>query len=164
MDVFCNYPINSKENPFDINSKGKYCGYLTNRQKCFSYLSDNLKDFEWQNESLYKAMSMGYTNLWILERLFLINSSGEFKKFSNEKFTKIATLRSDGFPKDEWKVYNEDSSENKVEDYHRFLFEKDNIDDSISTARDILKRIQEKHSVKNLTILGVGLIEDYFWH
>ena len=69
MEFFANYPFYSRENPFDRNAVGKYFVYLTNRKKCFSYLSDVLADFNLNNEELYKAIPMGYTSLWVLERV-----------------------------------------------------------------------------------------------
>lgn len=164
MEVFSNYPLNSRENPFDLNSKGKYFAYLTNRQNCFSYLSEELSDFDWKSKQLYSAMPMGYTDLWVLERLFLINTSGAIKLFSNENYSKIVTFRSDGFPKPEWSAFVDDGWKDRIQDCHRVFFEKDNIDDTLSMSREILKRIEKRYDLKNLTILGAGLINDHYWH
>lgn len=83
---FKQYPVDSKESPFDKDSKGKYFAWLTNRKDAFSYLSENKDDFQYYNGELYKAMPMGYTNLWILERIALevggelVASYGEAKQ------------------------------------------------------------------------------------
>lgn len=69
MQIFANYPLHSRENPFDKNAVGKYFVYLTNRKESFSYLSNDLVDFNYNNNELYKAMPMGYTSLWVLERV-----------------------------------------------------------------------------------------------
>lgn len=93
MEISASYPINSHENPFDIDSNGKYFAYLTNRQQCFSYLSNDLSDFEWGNNDLYHAMPMGYTNLYVLERILIVDSNSNVYKFSDKKYDKICTFR-----------------------------------------------------------------------
>lgn len=77
------YPVISKGNPFDKEATGKYFAYLTNRKICFSHLSDQLEDFGFQNEGLYNAMPMGYTSLWVMERVSL-KYCNEDKVFFND--------------------------------------------------------------------------------
>lgn len=67
--VFTPYPPGSKGNPFDKSAAGRYFAYLTNREQCFSRLSDNPADFRPQNEALAQAMPMGYTSLRVLARV-----------------------------------------------------------------------------------------------
>ena len=165
MNVFASYPVNSHENPFDIYSNGKYFAYLTNRQLCFSYLSNDLSDFGWGNNELYHAMPMGYTNLYVLERIFIVESNSKVYKFSDKKYDKICTFRYEGFPKEEWNTFVEDEMwKNRIQYYHRELFVKNNVDDAIKCSVEFLNRIKDTYGLNNLIVLGAGLIDNYRWH
>lgn len=71
MGIFAQYPANATGNPFEKISQGRYFAFLTNRKTCFSLVSDDINDFKYSNTDLLSAMPMGYTNLWVLERVSL---------------------------------------------------------------------------------------------
>lgn len=77
------FPSDSNLCPFDPQADGSRFIYLTARQNRYSYLADEKCDMSFEKLSRY--FPMGYTNLWIMERLGLL-SMGKIEIFiKNEK-------------------------------------------------------------------------------
>lgn len=137
MGIFADYPPVSRENPFDRNAKGKYFAHLTNRRmESFSYLAENLDVFAFFNPELYKAMPMGYTNLWILERISV--------KVADEEAV----------------VFSEDGKDIK---YFYCVSDKNGEYSEIS-EEEYTKACSNKETVKNVVKIAAKLLENYYWH
>ena len=166
MDVFAEYPIGSKENPFAEKSKGKYFTYLTNRKKCFSFLSDDINDFKYNNNELYKAMPMGYTTLCVLTRVFIVSSeteplyfeetnksvmhlycvvekTGNYKKISEGELLEMASLETRTV------LHNIDvyDDRNQLKKYHLFM-----------------KKLKGEICIEKIVMIGAILMDEYNWH
>ncbi len=133
---FVQFPIGSKESPFDKDAKGKYFGWLTNRKNGCSYLAESKNAFRHGDNALVHAMPMGYTNLWILERVAL-EINGEI----------VATY-------------------GKVEKNVRYIYivldesgkyERITEDEYIELCQD---KVLSGRAVK----LTANLVEDFYWH
>lgn len=134
MQIFANYPLHSRENPFDKNATGKYFAYLTNRKECFSFLSDDLADFNHNNNKLYKAMPMGYTSLWIFERVSVKKGSEEAVSFAKG-----------GVALTYFYCYIHEDGELELISEYRY--------------QELLKEGNEK-----VVELAANRIEEYYWH
>ena len=74
------YPLGSREHPFDPLGQGRYFVHMCNRGTTISYLGDDLNDFSDTNDLLYRTIPMGYASLWVMQRTFLIDKNGaEFR-------------------------------------------------------------------------------------
>jgi len=159
MNIFADYPTGIHENPFNIDAKGNYFAYLTNRECCLSYLSEKLEDFDYNNNNLYNAMPMGYTSLWVFERVFVVNSEEVWKKFKNEKNTQIL-------------FYIEDNGENKLisqsqllEIVHwNFKEQNDSIEEQLLNWCRLLKNAKEELQCTKISAVGAILLKEYNWH
>lgn len=68
---FAQFPENVTESPFNPDAKGTYFAWLTNRKGGCSYLAERADAFCHEDSVLFREMPMGYTSLWILERIVL---------------------------------------------------------------------------------------------
>lgn len=78
------FEFHGMANPFEYAGADKsFFIYLTNRDKCVSMMTDTLiYPLEEIGSSMYnKVLSMGYTNLWVCRRTFLLQSDGQSKGF-----------------------------------------------------------------------------------
>jgi hypothetical protein len=75
--LFYEYPVGSKEDPFDPRATGRFFVHAS-AGKPYTYLSTDIQDFD-PNPSgaMAAAIPMGYKALLILQRLFLVNPGGE---------------------------------------------------------------------------------------
>lgn len=155
-DVFVNYPLDSDENPFEAKTKGKYFGFLTNREKCYSYLSDDMGPFTHNSEGLCRAMPMGYTNLWILERV-LVSSSEEETVVFKEKTEDIKELYCICHNDDKWENYSALAVLNMASEETKKIHEE-------KKYHLFLKQLKREMGVKKIVMVGATILEDYYWH
>lgn len=74
-------------------------------------------------------------------------------------------LRYERFPKKEWNAFTEDEMwKNRIQDYHREIFIKNDVDDAIKYSVEFLNKIKDSYGLNILIILGAGLIDNYGWH
>ncbi|WP_322412881.1 hypothetical protein, partial [Clostridium perfringens] len=157
--IFADYPTGIHENPFNINAKGIYFAYLTNRECCLSYLSEQLDDFGYINKNLYHAMPMGYTNLWVLERIFVVNSEGVWKIFKNEENTHILFCIEDN---GQYKLISQSELLEIV--HSNFENQNSSIKEELSNWCILLKNAKEKLQCTKISAVGTILLENYYWH
>lgn len=164
MNIFADYPIGSHENPFEIDGKGNYFAYLTNRDCCLSYLSDNLSDFNYMNNDLYHAMPMGYTSLWVLERCYVANSDGFSKIYKKEKNIHLL-FRIDELDA-EYKITHQSELLASISPKTRnlLLSKCGSIDEEIEGLCKFLKNAKEELQCVKISLVGSRLLEDYNWH
>ncbi len=91
------YPLGSKEHPFDLVSKGQYFVHMCNRDLNISYLGDDLEDFSEFNDNMYKTIPMGYASLWIMQRTYLIDKTGIEYNWESNKLEKDISKEKDAF-------------------------------------------------------------------
>lgn len=166
MNIFADYPVGSHENPFDLESQGKYFAFLTNREKCFSYLSYNINDFSFENDEMYKAMPMGYTSLWVLERIFIVNSENKTHIFSSDKRSRIqffiCMTEKDGTQK----LVSQGQLLDRVSADTRSVLNSFNnsFDKMIENYSLFLRKAKEEINAVEIVIVGANLLESYNWH
>ena len=159
MSIFADYPKMSRENPFEMDSAGTYFAYLTNRECCFSYLSDRLEDFQYNNNALYEAMPMGYTALWVLERCWLADSDGTCRVFGNEIGTQTLYCLENLDTKQWQKV-----SQARLMEIARFPVLKEYLENEMNQASFLLQCVKKQLPCSKIVAVGVKLIEEYNWH
>jgi len=133
---FAQFPIGSKESPFDKDTKGKYFGWLTNRKNGCSYLAERKEVFNRNDRELMRAMPMGYTNLWILERLAL-EINGEIVATYGEAGKNMRYI---------YVVLDESGKYERITE-----------DEYIELCQD---KVLSGRAVK----LTANLVEDFYWH
>ena len=156
MNIFADYPTGIHENPFNVNAKGSYFSYLTNRECCLSYLSEQLDDFGYMNNNLYHAMPMGYTNLWVLERAFVVNSEGVWKVFRNKENVHVLFCIEDN---GRYKLI----SQSELLEIAHLNFEDNNgsIGDQLLNWCRLLKVAKERLKCTKISAVGAALLENY---
>lgn len=160
MQIFVNYPENIYENPFTSNIKGGFFVYLPYRKTCLSYLSHNFSDFDYENSAMCRAIPMGHTSLWVLERCFVANSDG-FKKIF-KRTENIETL----FCKEELNGQYKLISQAELFDipYRNVGNKIETIDEWIYHTCEAARNAKEKMQCKNIFAIGAKKLKEYNWH
>lgn len=166
MNIFADYPAGSYEDPFAPESHGKYFAFLTNRKQCFSYLSYDIDDFSYGNNELYKAMPMGYTGLWVLERVFAANSENKACIFSHEERSEMQLfIRMTDRDGTQMIVSQEEMLEKVSADTGILINNLNNPSGkNLENYSLFSKRAKKEINVMEIAIVGADLLKNYNWH
>lgn len=165
-DIFTDYPQNSKENPFEPHSKGKYFLFQSGRYShYFSYLSPDIEDFKCTNPNLLGAFQMGYSTLCIYERVFIVTSDDVSKIYGemNNVTDRI------------YCVFKKDGTSMKVEEFElvNAASEKtreilDNIDEcndnALEAYKKFLKAMKDELGAEKIVLVGALEKMRHGWH
>ncbi|SDM70563.1 hypothetical protein SAMN05518871_10246 [Psychrobacillus sp. OK028] len=149
---------------FDEKDNRKYFVYMTNRSPNFPMFEGQLKDIE---NRMYEEIDMGYTNLWVMERIGILKE---------EKWTY--------FPENDLKDtenlgYNREERHN----YCTFIFQKMNADspfilyssfekvysystfeEAVEDATQLLNKKNSYYPERVFYVLCGKLLKNYTWH
>ncbi|MGN0159961.1 MAG: hypothetical protein ACI4AQ_01075 [Lachnospiraceae bacterium] len=163
IEFFADYPVGCRENPFDINASGSCFAYLTNRKQCLSYLGSK-EDFSYQNNGLHRAMPMGYTDMLVMQRSFVVDSdgnSGVFEKGGNLHFL---FCREDQNQKiilvSQKEILENASGEVRME----VQTPSRSMEDNIKKLYRLLKSANEKMGSRKITLVAGNILEKRAWH
>lgn len=137
------FEFHGNANPFEYTAGDKsYFFYLTNREKCVSMMIDYRPNayIDTDDEKYYNVLSMGYTNLWICSRSFLLHVDNQDYEIVYQSDKKADALLI---------ICNGDG---------RMLLLRGDIQYGVDEA---IKAIQNK---KVYACLGFNILEDHFWH
>lgn len=134
-------PILRKGYPLNMESEGKYFAYLTGRKYGFSSLEEDLGTLSYDN--LSRSYSKGYSDLWVCERLYIID------KLNAEKEWEPADIDIEPFERQgKYAVFDEKEVKKLFEDY---ISAKKFCQQGVTGGNDYYLMIAK-------------IIKDYYWH
>ncbi len=163
IEFFVDYPEGKKENPFDMNASGSCFAYLTNRKQCLSYLG-NQSDFSYGNNALYRAMPMGYTDMLVMKRSFVVDSDGNYQVFARGENLWFLFCREEKNQKISLVSQKEILENASTTSRMAVQVPSVRMEDNINKLYELLKSANEKMGSRKIILTAGMVLEKRAWH